>query len=178
MKASHHLVNLPADNSWYLIYTKPRQELVAQENLERQGYMTYLPRIERIKKRHGKRLKTIEAFFPRYLFISLNKTTDNWSSIRSTIGVANMVRFSQFPAVVPDSLISQLMHQENPDSGFHEEEAGFVKGSKVRITEGALSGYEGMFEAQTGEERVIILLNVMGNLSNVKVDIDSVESVS
>ena len=28
---------------WYLIHTKPRQELRALENLERQGYECYLP---------------------------------------------------------------------------------------------------------------------------------------
>ena len=28
---------------WYLIHTKPRQESVALENLERQGYQCYLP---------------------------------------------------------------------------------------------------------------------------------------
>jgi len=166
---------LPKDNSWYLIYTKARQELVAQENLERQGFMTYLPRIERIKKGNGKRVSRIEAFFPRYLFISLNKLTDNWSSIRSTTGVANIVRFTQYPTVVPERLVSHLMLQENPDTGMHNDMFGFVKGDKVRITNGALSGYEGIFKTTSGDERVIILLSVMGKMSDVKVDVDSLE---
>ena len=166
---------LPKDNSWYLIYTKARQELVAQENLERQGFMTYLPRIERVKKRNGKRITSIEAFFPRYLFISLNKLTDNWSSIRSTIGVANIVRFTQYPTVVPECLVSHLMLQENPDTGMHDDMFGFVTGDKVRITNGALAGYEGIFKTTSGDERVIILLSVMGNMSDVKVDVDSLE---
>jgi len=165
------------DNSWYLIYTKPRKELIAQENLERQGFMTYLPRIERLRRRNGKHVTTTEAFFPRYLFISLNKTSDNWSSIRSTIGVANIIRFTQYPAVVSESLISFLMLQENPETGLHDEDSGFKSGNSVRITDGSLAGYEGVFKAKTGEERVVILLNVMGNQSEVKISIDSVELV-
>lgn len=176
MKATENLVQ-SSDNSWYLIYTKPRKELVAQENLERQGFMTYLPRIERSRKRNGKRVTSVEAFFPRYLFISLNKTSDNWSSIRSTVGVANIIRFTQYPAVVSESLISFLMTQENPDSGFHDEDSKFKSGNSVRITDGALTGYEGVFKAKTGEERVIILLEVMGNQSEVKVDMDSLELI-
>lgn len=166
-----------SDKSWYLIYTKPRKEFIAQENLERQGFMTYLPRVERTRKRNGKRVTVTEAFFPRYLFISLNKTSDNWSSIRSTIGVANIIRFTQYPAVVSESLISFLMLQENPDTGFYDEESKFKSGNNVRITDGSLAGYEGIFKAESGEERVVILLNVMGNQSEVKVDIDSLELV-
>ena len=166
-----------SDNSWYLIYTKPRKELVAQEHLERQGFLTYLPRIERTRKRNGKRFSTTEAFFPRYLFISLNKTSDNWSSIRSTVGIANIVRFTQYPAIVSESLISVLMQQENQETGFYDEESKFKLGNSVRITDGSLAGYEGVFKAKTGEERVIILLNVMGNQSEVKVDMDSLELI-
>ena len=33
---------------WYVTQTKARQEGVAQENLERQGYTTYCPRITRM----------------------------------------------------------------------------------------------------------------------------------
>lgn len=164
--------------SWYLVYTKPKKERVAQENLERQGYSTYLPLIQKSRKRNGRRVNSIEAFFPRYLFISLNKTTDNWSLIRSTIGVANLVRFTQYPAIVSDELIALLKQQENPHTGMHEEENGFVEGDNVRIASGAMTGYEGVFKATSGEERVLILLDVMGNQSEVKVDIDDLEKIS
>jgi len=154
--------------SWYLIYTKPRQEKLAQENLERQGYLTYLPLIQKNRKR----ITSVEAFFPRYLFISLNTTTDNWSPIRSTLGVANIVRFTQYPIVVSDSLISLLMSQEDPDTGLYNEDFVFKLGDIVRITDGALVGYEGIFKARSGDERVIVLLKVMGNQTAVKVDMD------
>ena len=91
--------------SWYLVHTKPRQENLAQENLERQGYETYLPRIYQTRRRNGRHVKTIEAFFPRYLFIHLDSETDNWAPIRSTIGVSKMIRFDGIPAMVPEQLI-------------------------------------------------------------------------
>ncbi len=167
-----------AGKSWYLVYTKPKKEKVAQENLERQGYTTYLPLIQKSRKRNGRRITSIEAFFPRYLFISLNRTTDNWSLIRSTIGVANLVRFTQYPATVSDELITLLKQQENPDTGLHEEDYQFAVGDHVRIASGAMTGYEGVFKARSGEERVLILLDVMGNQSQVKVDIDDLEKIS
>ena len=41
-----------AVEAWYLIYTKPRRERAALENLERQGYQAYLPRV-RVRRRVG-----------------------------------------------------------------------------------------------------------------------------
>ncbi len=49
---------------WYLIYSKPKDEKVAQENLERQGYETYLPLILGRTKRRGKNNKIHSANVP------------------------------------------------------------------------------------------------------------------
>ena len=38
---------------WYLVHTKPRQEGLALENLERQGYECYLPTLPSEKLRQG-----------------------------------------------------------------------------------------------------------------------------
>ena len=38
---------------WYLIHTKPRQEVCALENLQRQGYECYLPQLVLEKLRNG-----------------------------------------------------------------------------------------------------------------------------
>ena len=58
--------------SWYLVYTKPRQEEVALTNLTRQGYGVYLPRLRQLRKRSGKQVPVVEPLFPRYLFIHLD----------------------------------------------------------------------------------------------------------
>jgi hypothetical protein len=81
--------------AWYVVYTKPRQEDIALINLERQGYQCYLPkmRIERIRRK--KAVVLSEPMFPRYLFIRLDSSEQgkSWSPIRSTLGVARLVRF-------------------------------------------------------------------------------------
>jgi transcriptional antiterminator RfaH len=50
--------------AWYAIYTKPKQETVAEENLQRQGFETYLPWIKHPKRRRGKWLDVTERLFP------------------------------------------------------------------------------------------------------------------
>ena len=60
------------DRVWYLLTTKPRQEYIAVENLERQGYQIFLPLLQSRKRRGTEMRAVIEPMFPRYLFIYLN----------------------------------------------------------------------------------------------------------
>jgi len=77
---------------WYLIYSKPRQEKGAVENLLRQNYEVYFPQIQLWRSRRGNRQLVIEPLFPRYLFIHLDSHSDNWAPIRSTLGGPCVVR--------------------------------------------------------------------------------------
>ena len=68
-------------HNWYLIHTKIRQEKVALENLERQGFECFLPVILAEKLR-GSVLKVVEEpLFTRYLFIRLDDSVNaqSWS---------------------------------------------------------------------------------------------------
>ena len=56
---------------WYLINTKPRQEITAIINLENQGYTIYCP-IVKINKKDV-------VLFPGYIFIYLDKHNENYT---------------------------------------------------------------------------------------------------
>ncbi len=169
ISAVHHTNNGDAHKAWYLIYSKPRQEVVAQENLQRQGYTTYLPLTRQPRRRNGKRILLTEPFFPRYLFIQLNTSTDNWAPIRSTFGVSTLVRFGFVPAQVPDRFIEELKYRES-DKGIHVQPDDIVAGMKVRIEDGPMLGYEGVFLAKTGNDRAMILLDILGKQARVQVE--------
>lgn len=148
--------------SWYLVYTKPRGEEHAFTNLSRQGFQAYLPRLRHWRKRRGKRVEVVEPLFPRYLFVQLDTHTDNWAPIRSTPGVASLVRFGNDPARVPEDFVRYLQSRES-EHGLHEwAEPEFYPGEAVRVAEGPLTGFEGILLAATGSERVLLLLHMLG----------------
>ena len=118
---------------WYLIYTKPNQEEVAKQHLERQAYEVYLPMSLSRRKKRGKVMKLIDVMFPRYLFIHLDDTSEDWGPIRSTIGVSTLVHFGSSPAKIPEKLITALRSREN-NEGVHDLLARtFKEGEKVLI---------------------------------------------
>lgn len=164
-----------AVKQWYLVYAKPRAEAVAQTNLERQGYATYLPLIRQPRRRAGRRVFAIGPMFPRYLFIRLDRATDNWGPIRSTLGVVSVVRFGGVAAPVPDGLIEALKRRED-DQGLHVVPVdSYHPGARVRIIEGGLMGYEGVFLARSGHDRIAVLLELMGRTARTVVDAGAVE---
>lgn len=66
--------------AWYLVYTKPRQEQVAETNLANlanQGYAVYLSMLN--VHRRSRYCSLIEPLFPRDIFIYLDQDSDNWN---------------------------------------------------------------------------------------------------
>ena len=146
---------------WYLIYTKPRQEKCALQNLEQQGYQCYLPLLPKEKLRQGAVALSEEPLFPRYLFIKLAQDfmAKSWSPIRSTKGVSRLVRFGAEPARIDDALVDLLRAHEA--SVLTEPERLFNPGERVQLTEGPFAGIEGIYQMADGDRRVMVLIELM-----------------
>jgi len=160
---------------WYLIHSKPRQEKIARENLERQGYATYLPLAPIRRRRRGRTIRVVDAMFPRYLFIQLSDEIDDWRPIRSTIGVSSLVRFGNTPARIPDGLIDVLREREDAEGIQILSNPQFQQGDPVRIAEGPLEGYEGIFQCKTSNERVMLLLKIAEKSVCTQLNSDQIE---
>ncbi len=84
-------------HAWFLVQTKPAAEKSALEHLERQGYRVYHPRLLQRALRRGRWLDRIVSLFPRYVFVQVDVGPPVAAPIRSTVGVANVVRFGAKP---------------------------------------------------------------------------------
>jgi len=163
------------ERRWYLVYTKPHGEDLARVNLERQGYEIYLPRVRQRRRRLGRVHYCIEPLFPRYLFIHLDTVTDNWMPIRSTFGVTRLICFGMDPAMVPDELVAALRARENADGLQLLPTDRFKRGEKVRVKDGPMMGFEGIFLARSSRDRVLVLLDIVGRHTRVNVNVDQLE---
>ena len=162
------------NNAWYLVATKTRSEHVAQKNLQRQSYTIYLPLVKSKHRRNGRYIPRAEALFPGYLFIQLNREIDNWSPIRSTIGVIGLVRFGGMPAKVPAGLIESLETNED-ESGYQKIDQQPRSGDRINIIDGPFAGQQGAFQAMKGSDRVLVLLNIMGKNTSATLSIDNLQ---
>jgi transcriptional antiterminator RfaH len=154
---------------WYIVYTKPRQEKCALDNLQRQGYQCYLPIISSEKLCQGLLKVAGEPLFPRYLFIQLGHgdSAKSWAPIRSTKGVSHLVCFGIEPARVDESLIELIRTQEA--LVLTEPVRLFRPGERVLLTESPFAGIEGVYQMASGERRVMVLIEILSKPVSVPV---------
>ena len=146
---------------WYLLKTKPRQEKIALANLENQDYDSYCPYATINNK--------IVVLFPGYLFIHLDETSDNWGPIRSTKGVLNFVRFGLSYAKISNKIIDFIKENEFNTSQKLKYLNDFKTGDNVEITEGVFKNCVAIFESFKSDERVTLLMNIMGRQQTISV---------
>ena len=163
---------------WYVVHTKPKQESRALTNLERQGFMCFLPTIPK-KRVKGKSFELVkEPLFSRYLFIELDTTLSgkSWAPIRSTLGVSKLVTFGIEPARVNPDLIELLRQQENTLS--QTPVSQYQPGDLVRIKEGAFKGIEAVYQMDDGEMRAMVLIELLQKPTRLEVDIGNLQKAS
>ena len=58
--------------SWFLAQFKPNCANIADKNLKRQGFQTFLPMEEETRKRNGKFVTAMRPLFPGYIFVTFD----------------------------------------------------------------------------------------------------------
>ncbi len=160
--------HLTADLPWYVVHTKVRQEQVAADNLIRQGYAVYLPKIKLLKRiRHRQQLQQ-EPLFPRYLFVRPGSAADSIAPVRSTTGVTTLVRFGHEPAVMRPNVLEDIRAFEARRNAAPEEDLSpFQPGARICVADGPLAGMEGLVSV-VSHERVVVLMQLLGQETRVR----------
>src|SRR5262245_22544847 len=135
---------------WLVAMTQPGRERWAEENVRRQKHDCYLPQFLQIKGSEER----IRPLFPGYLFVH---TLGRWTHFRSTFGIRDLTMADDGPAIIPYSAIQELQARHGPD-GFvrldaKREAEPFKEGETLRVTDGPLWGYKGVYAGASDRER-------------------------
>ena len=145
---------------WFLVQTKPQQEMRALENLQQQGVNTFCPQVFIEKLSRGKRKVSKEVLFPNYLFVEFDHEAVSALSINYTRGVNRIISFGNEPSQIPDQLISQLKERiEQADESIITELP--EKGEKLEVLDGPFRGLNAIFSQVDGDSRAIVLITIL-----------------
>lgn len=163
--------------TWYAAYTQPNQETRALENLARQGYQVYLPRCRRWVRHARRRSAVLRPLFPRYLFVGLDRLTERWRPIRSTVGVVGLVSCGEDPLPVAPNIIEELRNRESKGAfDMLAPVRRLATGAPVRVTEGVLADLVGRFLGMADHDRVYVLLELLGRSVRAEVSALAVDA--
>lgn len=151
------------DRRWYLIQAHTGREQLAHEHLGRQNYRAFLPSTWR-SIRHARKIRTERcAYFPGYLFVSLDLDRERWRPIDGTMGVVQIVKGSGRPLAAPKGLVEALQALLDDDGTLKRIDAASLgEGDTVRLIRGPFADHLARVERADGPGRVRILMSMMG----------------
>lgn len=165
------------DTRWHAVHTHTRAEEVAARNLERQGFPIFLPLRTR-NVRHARRVKTIkEAYFPRYLFVSLDLDRDQWRCVKSTVGVKDILSASDRPLPVRKGYVEALISVTQSD-GVLKPVQLLEPGQMIRILQGPFAEQIGVLQHVSSADSVFVLLGMMDRDVSVKLARENIRVIS
>ena len=158
---------------WYAISTKPHREYVAEANIHRLGVETFCPQIKQDRIIRRKMQSTIAPLFPGYLFAQFS-IDQQYRAIGYARGVRRVVAFGSEPAIVDESLIEAIKCRLQ-EGYIVITGPQLLPGQTVRIENGPLQGFQGIFEREIpGHQRAVILLKALSYQARVVIDLQSV----
>ena len=149
-------------NYWVVANTHANQERLAHDNLLRQGFKVYCPKIRKFT-RHARRIQQVlRPLFPGYIFIRLNPEREQWRLIDSTFGVRNLIRFGERPGTIPEQFVERL-HATETDGVVSLPKARdrYSVGEQVRLRGGPFEGLIATVVASSECDRVVVLMELL-----------------
>lgn len=157
---------------WYVFYTYPKFERKVHEYLLKDNYESFLP-MHWVVRQWSDRKKRLEVpLFPNYIFIKIER--NKIFEVLQTPKLISCVTFNKIPAFLKQKeveSIKQIVQNEYP----FEVSTNLNIGDSVVITEGALTGMEGILVEERGNHRFALKIESLQQSVIVNVPSDCIE---
>ena len=142
-------------DSWYVLYTKPRNEKKVAERLSAAGYNVYCP-LHKVRRQWSDRMKVVEEpLFKGYLFIQVqDKRRDE---VFNYPGAVRYLFWLRRPAIVRESEICTIQKWLGQYNHSDIDISDILPGDYVRITSGPFTGEQAILLDKTNKKAVVQL---------------------
>ena len=155
--------------SWIVVRIKPNQDKIALINLERQNFEFFQPKFKTFSRVRNKFKEIIKPVFPGYIFIAINLEERNWHKINNTRGISSILLFGNEIPLIRCELIKELKNNfslNNDPKTMDQLQIGM----HAEITKGPFAQIIGEIEEIDTDQRIWILLDILGTQTRVSID--------
>ena len=154
---------------WYAANIKRNAFSQVERRLCCHGLQVFAPKLVRPVMRYGKRRDVVSLLFPGYVFVKGCDSVMLWSAIRATEGQVRLVLgHANQPKEVPRDFMSALLARSSADGRIVAGER-LDEGARVNIVSGPFAGVITHIEAVDEQQRVWILLDLLGGERRIEV---------
>ena len=162
---------------WYALWTKSHCEQMVFDQLAAKGFQAFLPKIEAWSRRGGVRHHIPVPMFPGYLFLHHAMELNSYIEVLKTRELVRVLGDGRDRlAVVPDpeiEAIQKVVQAQLPALPYPY----LREGQRVRITEGPLTGVEGIL-VRTKPNKGLLVLSIELFQRSVAVEVDCAFAVA
>jgi transcription antitermination factor NusG len=160
----------PDGRDWSVVHTNPNAETWAAANLQRRGFVTFLPETtvrRRDRASHRRFLTACVPLFPRYCFVML---APDWPAIARTAGVHALLMTDGKPSIVAEADFRAVQAAVASAATQPPETAFWPPGTPCSL---AVGPFQGMDAVVLSVHRNIASVGIMcmGALRSVSVDV-------
>jgi transcriptional antiterminator RfaH len=153
---------------WAVCQTHPQAERWAVANLERQGYVTFLPLVRVLRRDRSLptlRHHVLAPLFTSYVFVQVDR---HWAPIQHTSGVRRLLMADGRPGIVPQAAVEAVRSALEAEQARAQEDTKIAAGTAVALSRGSLEGHPGLVLDVLGE-RAKVAVMLFGALRTVSV---------
>jgi len=159
---------------WFILQFKPNSHHQAVKNLYQQGFETFLPLIDTTSRKASRFVTNTKPLFPGYMFISFDKTDLKWHKINNTYGVSRLITFNSILKSIPTTFVENLMRRYDLIGNLQSVEK-LKKGDQVKILEGPFANFIATVEKYEDDQRIWVLMDLMGRKSKIQAITDKLQ---
>ena len=125
------------EKKWFVVYTRPQQELKVAEQLSAMGITNYCPTITLLKQYSDRKKKVNKPLLSSYVMVELEENQRN--KVFSCSGIVRYLFYLGRPAVVPTFEINLMQNHLN--GVYNDSKVTTLSiGDSYTITQGPFSG--------------------------------------
>ena len=146
------------EKKWFVVYTRPQQELKVAEQLSAMGITNYCPTITLLKQYSDRKKKVNKPLLSSYVMVELEENQRN--KVFSCSGIVRYLFYLGRPAVVPTFEVHLMQNHLN--GVYNDIEVTTLSvGDSHTITQGLFSGVSGKV-VETNNTKVKLELASLG----------------
>ena len=161
------LMNQSLGKKWFIAQIKQNSYQSAIQNLERQDFETFLPKMEITERKANKFVVKNVYVFPGYLFVCFDPHNNSWIKINSTYGVSKILTFSNKPSEISSDFILALKDRYEINSNPTRKET-LKQGDFIKFFAGPFADLIAKVESVDENNRIWVLLEAMGGYRKLK----------
>jgi transcriptional antiterminator RfaH len=157
---------------WFILQLKSNSHYQAKKNLTRQGFEVFLPLHDTTSRKLSRFVSTSKPLFPGYMFIRFDRAKPGWNKINNTYGVSRLITFNSILKSIPTTFVDILMNRCDLSGKVIPVEK-LKKGAPVTVLKGPFVNFIATVEEYEADQRIWILIDLMGRKSRIQTSSDA-----